>query len=331
MALRTRLSITAHINNNGTCFFFNFTYFNISCYLCEFQELCTTKRAKIVTIALAVTASIMYTFALWTSGVIQLYGGPFCHPLPKYYNLVHAISNVDTTITLIIPTILILWSNTQITYVLAKFYRSRATLGQQQHRNSHRSMTGSTRNQQAEPPLNSSPTNRQTSVIYADTSYNRSQMKVTRMLLTVSTVFLICHIPSHALRVTVFIFSLINPKYQPSHMLLLIQKFLNFLYYLNFSLNFILYAISGKTFRKALGRLCSRVRRSITTYARKSGSTLRLIRRRSSRVQNDLELVNQIHVVEQRQSLRNCVDLIKVNRNAELLQAMPKPHLQIPQ
>ncbi|ELT93787.1 hypothetical protein CAPTEDRAFT_64325, partial [Capitella teleta] len=86
-------------------------------------------------------------------------------------------------------------------------------------------------------------------------SYNRLQMKVTKMLLIISTAFLICNIPSHVIRVYAFSMSLIDPAYTPSHRFVLVQKLMQFVYYCNFSINFILYNLSGKAFRRAMFRL----------------------------------------------------------------------------
>ena len=44
------------------------------CYPFRRRTMCTVKRARIVLVTLAVNSAILYTFALWTSGVTPMYG-----------------------------------------------------------------------------------------------------------------------------------------------------------------------------------------------------------------------------------------------------------------
>ena len=229
--------------------------------------MCTPKRAKIVTICLAVIACILYSFALWTSGIRMEFGQLICKCLEKYYKIVSVLTTViDSIITLLIPTVLIVWCNTQIVYALTKFYSNHIRIGRRHSGPSNRSFKHKC--ESTTHVLGTSASNCEPSVNSCiDTSYNRTQMRVNTMLLTVSTVFLITNIPSHAIRWVEVIRTVQNPNHESSHMVLILQKFFQFLYYLNFSVNFILYTVSGRTFRHALCRLCVRMKRSITTYA----------------------------------------------------------------
>ncbi|KAK2162104.1 hypothetical protein LSH36_104g05073 [Paralvinella palmiformis] len=98
------------------------------CFPFKRQQLCSARRAKIVVISLAVSGAVLFNFALWSSEVGFLYQRKYCAPMPKYYDLVSGLSNIDTLITLIIPTVIIITSNIRITYAVAKFYRSRVRL-----------------------------------------------------------------------------------------------------------------------------------------------------------------------------------------------------------
>jgi len=86
------------------------------------------------------------------------------------------------------------------------------------------------------------------------------------MLLIVSSVFLICNIPSHAIRVYDFISSLVQPLVGPPFLLLLLQKLAMLLYYAGFATNFILYNISGRTFRRAFVRMWCCFGHRVSTY-----------------------------------------------------------------
>ena len=240
------------------------------CFPLKRQDWCTARRARIVVTSLAVAAILLYTYALWTSEVMDYYGRPFCSVKTQYYQMVLAIGNADTLITLLLPTIVIVGSNIRITYALAQFFM------QHHHHHDNSETTSWTAScphttdrdhcprGTSSSVLNTSGRYSRTPSIYIrhgqGSSYNRLQMKVTKMLLLVSTTFLICNIPSHAIRVYTFFVGLVDDSYKPSHKFLLIQKLTQFLYYSNFSVNFLLYNISGRAFRRAMLRLFATIK-----------------------------------------------------------------------
>ncbi|XP_055323802.1 neuropeptides capa receptor [Sitodiplosis mosellana] len=77
---------------------------------------------------------------------------------------------------------------------------------------------------------------------------NSTQMKVTKMLLVISTVFVLLNFPSYVIRVWVFIVSASNKD----HWYIIWQHFAQTLYICNFGINFVLYCLSGQNFRKEL-------------------------------------------------------------------------------
>jgi len=89
------------------------------------------------------------------------------------------------------------------------------------------------------------------------------------MLLLVSTVFLLLNIPSHVVRVYVFFRSTVDPAYVPARLLVLVQKITQHLFYVNFATNFLLYSVSGKTFRRATYRLVWCTAQRTTLWARR--------------------------------------------------------------
>lgn len=210
------------------------------CFPLKRQIICQPRRSKIVVGVLAGVAMILYSFALWTSNVDFVYDQPTCgvHD-EKYYDIVTNINNADTLITLVLPAVIITVCNIRISYALSKFYRSYQAVHVVARSNS---TTGSLRSTTG-PAL------------YSNSSYNRFQMRVTKMLLLVSSVFLLCNIPSHAIRVYAFSRMTLDDEFRPTHRLLLVQRLAMLLYYTGFSSNFILYNISGRTFRRAFVRL----------------------------------------------------------------------------
>ena len=247
------------------------------------QVLCTPKRAKVVTIVLAVMAAIMYNFALWTTTVTSFddpYGGgatSYCHPVDRYFYIVMVLNHVDTIITLVIPTVLIIGGNIHIGYVLAKFYKRRTIVNDNFRlhcRGNTPTVAHASSSHSSDEKERFVSSFRSTSSVYANTSFNRAQMKVTRMLLIVSTTFLVLNIPSHTMRLILFYSKLVDPHYQPSDAFLATFPLTHFLYYANFCVTFLLYAASGRTFRKASKRLFHRIKHNVHGYCQKTRASL---------------------------------------------------------
>ncbi|XP_031839009.2 uncharacterized protein LOC116429807 [Nomia melanderi] len=92
----------------------------------------------------------------------------------------------------------------------------------------------------------------------------RNQQGNTKTLLLISTVFILLNLPSYVIRLCVFFFTLAH-KNKPD-LLWCLQQFFMLLYYTNFSINFLLYAMCGVTFRRCLQQLMRKVFKSLTTY-----------------------------------------------------------------
>lgn len=244
------------------------------CFPLKRHNWCTTKRARIIVITIAVFALLAYTFALWTSEVNSYYKRPFCSVKSKYYQVVATINNADTLITLILPTVIIILCNIRIVWALARFF-IRSWHEPMNTRSSVRmlslakdSPTPSTVSIASAHSVHNKRGSRMSMRYIQSSSYSGLQMKVTKMLLIISTAFLICNTPSHAIRVYVFFKSLTDPDYVPSHKFVLVQKTVQFVYYSNFSINFLLYNISGQAFRKAMFCLIKKTKEKLRNLIR---------------------------------------------------------------
>ncbi|KZS12306.1 thyrotropin-releasing hormone receptor [Daphnia magna] len=83
----------------------------------------------------------------------------------------------------------------------------------------------------------------------------RIQYSITKMLLLISTVFIMLNLPSYVVRLQVFISEVSGSNSEVSSTAWLLQQFFMLLYYTNFSINFLLYSTCGTTFRHCLCRL----------------------------------------------------------------------------
>ncbi|XP_070162716.1 thyrotropin-releasing hormone receptor isoform X2 [Polyergus mexicanus] len=91
-----------------------------------------------------------------------------------------------------------------------------------------------------------------------------NQESITKMLVLISTVFILLNLPSYVIRLCVFFFTLAR-KNTPETLWCL-QQFFMLLYYTNFSINFLLYAMCGITFRRCLEQILRRIMKSMTLY-----------------------------------------------------------------
>ncbi|XP_059609136.1 uncharacterized protein LOC132256662 isoform X2 [Phlebotomus argentipes] len=103
-----------------------------------------------------------------------------------------------------------------------------------------------------------------------------SQIKVTKMLLMVSTVFVCLNLPSYVMRVRAYI------ETAPTKTTIVIQYYSWLFFITNFGINFALYCVSGQNFRKALVGMFKRVSQhrqeantqvTVSEYVRSTGST----------------------------------------------------------
>ena len=220
-------------------------YIVVKCPLKRLQ-LCTAKRTKTIVIILAVFAIVFYSFSIWTSGLVPLHGREeFCTSLDMYAKLVTILSYIDTSITLVLPTTIIILLNTLIIYSVTQHHNNRDTLigeeTKQVARKSRVYVTVSTTN------------NRRTQ--------QQNLAHINRMLIIVSTTFVLLNLPFHFIRFYILFMELCNHSYRPPHWLVSCHKLFQYVYYLNFSINFVLYSICGSHFRhcmiQLLKRMCS--------------------------------------------------------------------------
>jgi hypothetical protein len=93
------------------------------------------------------------------------------------------------------------------------------------------------------------------------TRQQHTQLRITRGLLVVSTVFVALNLPSYAFRIQAFIIGLKNEPYEMSTWHAYIwQELIQILYYSNFSSRFFLYCACSRNFRYAVHRLACRRR-----------------------------------------------------------------------
>ena len=223
--------------------------------------MCIVPRARKVVLCLSAFGIAAYSLGAWTSGIQKdPYGRSQCSPLVKFTNLINISNNIDTFVTLIIPSLAIFIMNIRIILKIAYFYDKRSGMTVTFSRGEyHRGSVSDKRSKSISSTVDIKSGSVSSSVEPHSSPRNRSQLKITKLLLIVSTVFLLLNLPSHAIRVYYFLMSNFTASWKPSYSLVLWQQFFTIIYYCNFSVNFFLCSLCGKNFRKALCHMVKNV------------------------------------------------------------------------
>ena len=200
----------------------------------------------VIVIGEALLALVIYSYSLITSGITEFDNIPSCETKPFYVNLIHYTTQIDSFLTLVLPSLVIVLLNMKlyVTVYLTVRGNNAALISQSpsQSRSSANTMSLSSNS--------------------GDITSVRHQIRTTRMLLVVSTVFILLNLPNHAMKIYIVYFSHNNNF---TSTFVRCEELFNLLYYINFSINFFLYSVSRKAFRDALIRMFGKYRYKIKT------------------------------------------------------------------
>lgn len=217
------------------------------------QSICSVWRARAVVIAITFFAAIAYNFGAWTSGTVPHQKGRMCIPLNKFRSIIFILNNVDTFVTLIVPSILIIFMNFRIVLKLSKLSSERSKL--LGHDEDESGSFYSRKSTISVTTFNGGLVQQQKAMIH------KSQLKITKMLVSVSSIFVVLNLPSHMIRVYIALVDLFTDyKYDPPENIALTQQAFYYIYYTNFAVNFFLYSLCGQNFRIAVKELFTKRR-----------------------------------------------------------------------
>ncbi|XP_077529615.1 uncharacterized protein LOC144142059 [Haemaphysalis longicornis] len=220
--------------------------------LWKLQTSSANIRPRMVIVATALMSAVFTAHLLVFVGV---HDGEFpeCNLHAEYENILYYLNIIDTVLTFIVPFALIAAMNFMIGRSIYLFY-ARYRL---QRRTSGRS------SDYKKSSATTSSKNQNTTVVSVDGTTtatsgggipHATQISVTRMLLLVSTVFMLLNLPSYAMRIYVFVLSLRHSEtdVEVNSLPFVLQRYFMLLYYTNFAINFVLYNASSRMFRIAL-------------------------------------------------------------------------------
>ena len=208
-------------------------------------------------------------------------GRPRCMPFPHYFDLLTILTSLDTILALLVPSIIIVVLNVRIIIKIHQVQKQRAGSNQAITLVVHNSKTFRRSTLQAsvsskgsmhikfsatepENEVGSLANNQEKSATVVSVR-GQSQYRLARMLLVVSSIFVLLNIPSHYFKIQAFMQSLFGSSYKGSRRELNWQEFFQLIYYFNFAINFFLYSACGRPFRSGLRRLWGRVQHKLET------------------------------------------------------------------
>lgn len=193
------------------------------CHHTHVNRFCTIKVARYSLLTCFLVALLLYNFALWGTQVQRHGNQNYCLTKEMFIQLEQIMTYIDTALTLVIPLliILILMLMIMISSVDA-------------HKRQIRLNSAAAQNNNVESRRRILP-----------------HSKVTRLLSSVTVMFLILHTPLHVIRIKVLFEHVLHEnRNSASDMDRTLQHVFVTMYYLNYSVNCVIYLVCGENFRK---------------------------------------------------------------------------------
>ncbi|GAB6031766.1 hypothetical protein CHUAL_010175 [Chamberlinius hualienensis] len=243
--------------------------FVATCYPLRRAAVCTVSRAKIVVAMLTIIATGSYSYLFVMAGDSRLCSGSDvyqCFLNLDYIRPYKLLNSLDTIFALVIPVALIIGLNFQIGIAVWHFeqVRRRMTTPLQHQGNGNCSVDSINSHLNTQRDVSRSAVTSATSGVGHGGRY---QIKITKMLLMISSVFVGLNAPSYIMRLYRFHrnggfssdYSDVNgnstcdfPTQMVSFVDYVLSQWFQLIYYLNFAINFLLYCVCGENFRKSL-------------------------------------------------------------------------------
>ena len=225
--------------------------------------MCTRRRAFTVVGSLTLGGLCFYSYALITTGIKSdpETGFVMCSPLPKYEKLQRILTTVDSAVTMIIPFLSISVLNGAIIFKIYGFSQRKRKRSLLQGNLSNdpasiRSFSESEHTTLPKTVVTHQLNNNESSSLRVQESHlkkrNRSQLKMTRSLVLISSTFIILNSPSHGFRLYFILSSLFRIEPKASPQLHIIQELAQFIYYINFATNMLQYIAFSPSFREGI-------------------------------------------------------------------------------
>ncbi|KAK3104095.1 hypothetical protein FSP39_024377 [Pinctada imbricata] len=198
----------------------------VVCHPLRGPRMCSRQRA-IIAVSIITTAALLFYTHCFFMTTKRRENKSFCVFEEEDIHFLTVLTYIDTSITFIVPFLAIFVLSICVIVSIRRFHFRHFRFHEQRYYS---------------PKFN---------------ILSKAQVRLTVMFVVVSCVFLVLNLPSHGFRFFILVNDLTRNK-RNGLVLFLIQQCLQILYYTNFSINFGLYVISSKSFRRCLREPCKR-------------------------------------------------------------------------
>ncbi|CAG5130372.1 unnamed protein product [Candidula unifasciata] len=205
------------------------------CHPFRTSAISNKKKSIVLVAAMMVLSLMLYSHSVFTTSK-STQGNP-CEVSRDYYDFISIFTYVDAILVFVIPFLAIVCLNLRIIFTVRKF------------RLQHNRLNHSIRRLQR--------------YHNADKTLSLAQVRSTKMLVWVSSIFILLHLPSYVAR----LYGLVLQKLQGGNIsessrfrFMVAQHICQFLYYLNFAIDFIVYVMSSNNFRRNVSRSVKNIR-----------------------------------------------------------------------
>ena len=220
------------------------------CHPLRAPVLCTKQHARAAIGFVTLLALLLYLHSFFTTDwALSSVDSP-CKQKERYLQFLTIFTYVDFLVTFALPFTLILTLNLRIILAVRSFRRRHRPLRPGPGEG------GGTRGRGEGGGGRRRGEGGQRGVQYCLMS--QAQVRATKLLVWVASVFLVLYLPSHALRLYLLIVVSTGGGFYSEH-LMLAQQVCQFIYYINFAVDFFVFSVTSKTFRRNILRCMKRL------------------------------------------------------------------------
>ncbi|XP_046552263.1 thyrotropin-releasing hormone receptor-like [Haliotis rubra] len=195
--------------------------FVVVCHPLKAPRYVTKKRSRMAVGLVTAFALILYLHSFLSTYVNVTVYGPSCSAREQYMKFNAIFTYIDSLVTFVVPFTAIVVLNIRIILTVRNF--------RLKHHPLHMYCM-----HQSEPGV-----------------LTQAQVRSTKMLVLVSSIFVVLYLPSHAIRMYLLVRVLVrNDHWMYDHTTVLAQQICQFPYFINFAVDFLVYSITSKNFRK---------------------------------------------------------------------------------
>ena len=247
------------------------------------HQLCTRRRATVVMVALTSFALVFYSLTIFMTSVHRWGEVEVCSTDYPHGSLLLLFKSVDVVMVVMVPLVVIIVMNLAIGIKIWHYTHSSQSIPYHtgcDHSKVRVSLVksraaaaaGETVDLSSRPATRLNETNssryKQTMALWRKTDgRQQTQLRTTRALMVVSTVFVMMTLPSSVMKTQYFVLTVRGRDFLPALDTVVWLNIIELLNYMNFSSSFFLLSACSRNFRQALSKMLRRACRKLHNMA----------------------------------------------------------------